>query len=893
MVSKIRRGLKIRRSITTKILIIVVVTSILAAGLNLFLVNFRLTKVIDSSQYSVYSEKINPILALLAGKAKRLAATGLSENYKDAFQNSVIQVLRQVYYKAADQWGYPFIVDGDGAVLMHPVLAQGPPPPWSAAYVAEILRIKNGDFNYTDAAGVQKWVIFRHFPEWNWFVGYAVPLDVKYAGVRRLRNSIALITAVIALLTIVVLSLIIGRIARPVKSLTAASRAMADGDLEYPIDVKSEDEIGVLAGAFSAMRRVIHEKISALANSEERFRILFNNISNAVFLHDSKGRILDVNNTMTELFSVSREEIIGMDILNHFSGPGNPVDTLADIWKRIMAGESATLEWNARKPHSGECFPVDVRLKSVTFDGEVLVLATIRDLTAQKKAEEQLLKEKSFTEAILDTLPGILYVCDDGGRLVRWNNSFAEQTGLSREKILRVFPADWFAEKDKPVIVQALRDVKEGEVSVEAEIQYQSGPVPYHLTVRMISMDERNYTIWVGLDLTERRKLEAGLVQAQKMEAIGTLAGGIAHDFNNILFAIIGYAELAQSDMEDRQRLENDLDGILKGAVRARDLVRQILTFSRKSVQEKQPLQMSLIVKEALKLLRSSLPTTIAIKQNIVSDAYVLADPTQIHQIVMNLCTNAYHAMLESGGILGVALKEVEFSTVSYVPGLELPPGRYLRLEVSDTGIGMDEATKTKIFEPYFTTREKGEGTGLGLAVVHGIVDSHQGQINIYSEPGKGTTCRIYFPVAAAGNTISGTPQDEKPPAGGSETVMVVDDEEAIVDMIRKALTRYGYKVITFTNAAQALQEFLKQPENYDLVLTDMTMPSLTGAQLAGKIMEIRPELPIILCTGHSDLVNRETALAMGIKEYCEKPMNLNNLAGKVRAALDKVKQDG
>ena len=389
-------------------------------------------------------------------------------------------------------------------------------------------------------------------------------------------------------------------------------------------------------------------------------------------------------------------------------------------------------------------------------------------------------------------------------------------------------------------------------------------------------------------DISARKKLEEELNQAQKMEAIGTLAGGIAHDFNNILSAIYGYSQLAEEDIANNpQNAKKDIEEVLKAADRARKLVKQILTFSRKTEHEKQPLQISLVVKEALKLLRSSIPTTIEIKQDISSDAVVLADPTKIHQITMNLCTNAYQAMRDIGGTLSVSLKEVNFSKDEIISQLEITPGKYLMMEVSDSGTGMDAETIKKIFEPYFTTKAAGEGTGLGLAVVHGIIQDHNGYINVYSEPNQGTSFHLYLPIIEEKALGFQVKEEKISIQGGSERVVVVDDEEQIINLTKRMLSRRGYKVTTFTNGVQALQEIKKHPDQFDLVITDLTMPYMTGIELAKEILAINPKLPIILNTGLSEALNKEKAMAAGVKAYCQKPLAANQLLSTIRKVLD------
>jgi PAS domain S-box-containing protein len=387
----------------------------------------------------------------------------------------------------------------------------------------------------------------------------------------------------------------------------------------------------------------------------------------------------------------------------------------------------------------------------------------------------------------------------------------------------------------------------------------------------------------------DKKKLEYQLRQAQKMEAIGTLAGGIAHDFNNILAAIIGYTELADLQVPEGNKAKKNLKEVLKAGRRARDLVKQILAFSRKGEQERIPIQISPIVKEALKLLRSSLPTTIEIRQNIESDIGIVeADPTQIHQILMNLCTNASHAMREEGGILEVGIRNVEAGSWDSEFGqLDMPPGNYLRLTVSDTGQGMTPEVLERLFEPYFTTKEKGEGTGLGLSVVHGIVKNYGGTITAYSEPGKGTIFHVYLPRIKEAKEMA---EDVSRPgviSTGQERVLFVDDEPVLVEIGKQMLERLGYEVTKRTSSIEALELFRAKPDQFDLVITDMTMPNMTGDKLSRELMQIRPDIPIIICTGYSELISEEKAKEIGIRAFAMKPLVMADLSKTVRNVLD------
>ncbi len=391
------------------------------------------------------------------------------------------------------------------------------------------------------------------------------------------------------------------------------------------------------------------------------------------------------------------------------------------------------------------------------------------------------------------------------------------------------------------------------------------------------------------LDVTRRKELEAQLIRAQKMESIGTLAGGIAHDFNNILSCIIGYSEIALFDqLSEGSPARRSIEQVVKAGDRARDIVKQILTFSRQTELEPKPLKISLIVKEALKLLRASIPSTIEIREDIQTDAgCVLADPSQIHQVIMNLCTNAGYAMRMSGGILEMYLSEVNLGHEDLYP-LELTPGRYLKLTIKDTGPGIDRKIIGNIFDPYFTTKPKEDGTGLGLSVVLGIVHDLNGTIDVKSEPGQGTTFEVFLPeveVEPAPETL-----DYAPIPTGTERILFVDDEAHMVDSSTRTLQSLGYTVTARSSGTESLDLFRARPDDFDLVITDQTMPGLTGDKLARAILRIRPDMPIILCTGFSEIISKEEAAEIGIRAFVMKPVIRKDLARTIRRVIESAK---
>ncbi|MEX1347680.1 MAG: ATP-binding protein [Desulfobacterales bacterium] len=383
---------------------------------------------------------------------------------------------------------------------------------------------------------------------------------------------------------------------------------------------------------------------------------------------------------------------------------------------------------------------------------------------------------------------------------------------------------------------------------------------------------------------------EKQLQQVMKLQAIGTLAGGIAHDFNNILFPIVGYTELTMDDIPEGNPSRKNLEEVLKAANRAKKLVQQILTFSRQNDQEFKPLKVQSLIKEALNLLRATIPSSIEIDTSIDEDCgLVKGDPTQIHQVMMNLGTNAYHALQETGGKLEVILKETYLSYEQSQQMVGMKVGRHLELTVRDNGHGMFPQVLERIFEPYYTTKEQGKGTGLGLSVIHGIIKNHGGDISVCSQPGVGSTFRVYLPVIDDIDMEIEAPETANE-TNGNEHILLIDDEEPIIDIERRILERLGYTVTPITDSEAALEEFKARPDAFDLVITDMTMPKITGDRLAQSLMDINPQIPVILCTGFNEDITEEKALSMGIDKFVMKPIVKDELAYTIRSVLDNPK---
>jgi len=520
----------------------------------------------------------------------------------------------------------------------------------------------------------------------------------------------------------------------------------------------------------------------------------------------------------------------------------------------------------------------------------------------QKEIEDRKQAERSIKEAekkyrhLLENLPQKIFHKDANSIYVSCNENYAKDLNINPEQIVGTTDFNYYSKELAEKYINDDRRIIESGKSEDIVEKYIVGLSEYwvHTIKTPIKDNSGQVTGVLGIfrDITDIKKmedekavLETQLQQAQKMEAIGVLAGGIAHDFNNLLGIILGNTELALDDIPEWNPARHNMEEVLKASFRAKNVIRQLLSFSRKSEIIKKPVAIGPIIKESLNLMRSSLPTTIEIRKNISEDAStVLADPTQIHQIIVNLCTNAAHAMDKNGGILEVSLDNLILDEKSALQYTDINIGHFVCLSVTDTGCGISPELKERIFDPYFTTKDVGKGSGMGLSVVHGIVKNHNGAIFVYSEPEKGSRFKILLPAIEEPEET----QQEKilTLPTGSEKILFIDDEQALVDMGKQMLERLGYVVTIQTNPLEALDIFRCQPGIFDLIITDMTMPQMTGDKLTKEVLKIRSDMPIILCTGFSEKINQKNAIEIGIRKYIEKPLNSRELSMAIREVL-------
>lgn len=757
-----------------------------------------------------------------------------------------------------------------------------------------------------------RWKIARlaYYPQWDWVIGTSVFEDELQAynamlsqGRARMIHIMIMAGGVITVLAGLVSMLIIWTMTRPIRRITEAAQTIIAGDFSRTVPVTSGDEIGVLAQTFNHMTDEIKRFTAGLRNSEANYRDIFEHALEGVYQSSLEGRFLKANPALARILGYdSPDELIAAiaDIRHQFYVHPADRDTLLaaiTVHRQAFGFETEVF----RRDGSTIWVLLSARLRRDRPDDPGIIEGFIVDITTRKRAEEALAESRNFLDEIIDSFGDPMFVKDSRHRWVLLNKAFCAVMGRSRHQLLGCTDHDFFPPeeaavfwtKDEEVLVAGVENINE-EFLTDGQ-----GVRRTIVTRRSLYVDKNGERYIVGIirDITEQRRaeeerlrLEARLNRAEKMEAIGTLAGGIAHDFNNILQPMLGYSEMLCQRLPADSSVQRYAGRLHTAALRARELVAHILAFSRQAEHKVIAVRVQTILKEVAQLCRSTMPSNIAIQTEVDNACPpVLMDPSQLHQVAMNLVINAFHAMEATGGEIVVRLRE-EMVAEDDTNGLTLIPGRYVLLTVTDTGCGIDPAILDKVFDPYFTTKEQGKGTGLGLALVHGIVTECGGDVYITSELGKGTVVRVYLPVFEVAETSEElTPGPQFP--SGSERILLVDDEEMIIEISTLLLTELGYRVTSCLNGAEALDLFKADADRFDLVITDMMMPQMTGEELVRQLLAIRSDMPVILCSGFSERMGQDQARAIGARALLMKPITFEKMACTVRMVLDEARR--
>ncbi len=739
----------------------------------------------------------------------------------------------------------------------------------------------------------------KGLPNWKWIIGAGVYLDSvdkmilekKAALQKKLKYSFIRGIFILLLLSCLIYwwsKRLADQISESVDTCLSCLMQASSNSMQVDLkDIKFKEfrEIAVEINNILEQRQQAETK---LMESEEKYRSIFENAVEGFFQRTPDGSFININNAFASIVGYSSpEELISTvnDLTTQLYV--NPDDR--HRYEKLIRENGYIKNFELQAKHKNGSHVWVSSTANVVYDknGEIIRYeGSIVDITERKKAEAD---HKRLLAAIENAFE-IIVITDTAGSIFYVNPSFEKITGYTKKEVVGKNPNILKSGKqDRKFYFKLWQTITSGSVWHGRLVNRKKNGTLYteEASISPVFDESGEIVNFVAVkrDITDEIMMEKKMQQSQKMESIGVLAGGIAHDFNNILFPIMGYTEMMMQEISGDNPWSEDLHAIYKSCLRAMDLVKQILTFARQDKSEMKLMKMQPIIKEALKLIRATIPATINIKQNISPKCGpIKADPTQIHQIIMNLTTNAFHAMEDTGGDMEILLEEMHLDH-DYALNHKMESGEYACLTVSDTGTGIDKEIIKNIFDPFFTTKDKGKGTGMGLSVVHGIVTNAGGSINVYSEPGTGTTFNVYLPVV---NNDSGEQTMEiKPPLKrGSGHILLIDDEKEVVKMEKNMLERLGYNVTSRTSSIEALELFKKSTKKFDLVITDMSMPNISGDKLSVEMIRLRSDIPILLCTGFHESMSEKKAASLGIKGYLYKPVMIQDLSDKIYEIL-------
>lgn len=634
------------------------------------------------------------------------------------------------------------------------------------------------------------------------------------------------------------------------------------------------------------LEETVNRRARSLKQSEERFKKLSSLTFEGILLHN-QGIALDMNASFQDILGYDRNELLGRNMLELLVAD----DYHALVREKIEQESPVPYEVIGRRK-DGSLFPAEIVSRQVKDDTGGYRVTAIRDITKRKQAETALVNSEKRYQLLSDSTFEAIFLSEKGV-CVDQNMTAEKMFGFCRDEAIGRHGTDWVVSECRERVRDNILNDVEAPYQVTA-LRKDGSTFPCEIQAKVMEIEGKKIRITALRDIAEQRQaeqeqanLEHQLRQKFKMEAVGLMAGGIAHNFNNSLAIVLSSLEMAQRRFSQPEKVKGYIENARTAVLRSRDLVKQIMTYSRSDVHETVSVQLPMIVDETLKLLRSTNPSTIQLKDSIAADAghmTINADAGRIQEVLLNLYTNAMHAMNESGTIT-ILLDRVALEQSEIPAQYKGKPGHYARLSIQDDGCGMEPEVLEKIFDPFYTTKKNNEGTGMGLSTVQGIVNQHGGLIKVKSQIGKGTLFELYFPVTEE-EQIQGQDEDELPPQG-NESILLVDDEEMILDLAGDILSELGYRVTATTSGRTALEMLKCEPERYDLVITDQTMPEITGQQLAQAIRTINPRLPVILCTGYSSKIAADEIGQYNIAAYCRKPLGLDEFSRAVRSVLD------